>query len=210
MISRLHHTTGANSMRFRRPVRSAPSFPLSLPLSPPTISSEEKDLLEECRRLKERELNGSFDVMDEMFPNLFLGGKPTREDIARYGITAILNLAEKEIPRDESFGITKYMGIPIDDHSDYPIREHFEACNKFIKEHLENGERVLVHCYVGVSRSATIMIAYLMANDFVSYRKAFDHVKDRRMKVSPNLGFILTLRNYETTLSVESRVDSDE
>jgi len=42
------------------------------------------------------------------------------------------------------------------------LSKYFLACNKFIKGALEQGGTVFVHCYAGVSRSATIVIAYLM------------------------------------------------
>ena len=42
------------------------------------------------------------------------------------------------------------------------LKQHFQTCIKFIKEAIEDGGVVLVHCFAGVSRSATIVIAYLM------------------------------------------------
>ena len=42
------------------------------------------------------------------------------------------------------------------------LRQHFEACHEFIKKALDQGGRVLVHCYAGISRSATIVISFLM------------------------------------------------
>jgi protein-tyrosine phosphatase len=180
----------------RRKSNIVPSFALGLPLPPPQRSAS---LEEQLSALREEQVLQNFDTMNEIIPGLFLGQAPSNEDIQRFRITAILNVAS-DILREDFPGVLDYSHVPLDDHSDEPIARHFDECNKFIGHHLESGGRVLVHCRMGVSRSATIVIAYLMASGFISYRKAFDHVKERRIKVSPNLGFILALRKYQETL----------
>lgn len=42
------------------------------------------------------------------------------------------------------------------------LSESFEECYRFIKDGMETGTGVLVHCFAGKSRSATIVISYLM------------------------------------------------
>ncbi len=42
------------------------------------------------------------------------------------------------------------------------ISEYFERVNQFIHEHRQEGRNVLVHCTLGVSRSATVLMAYLI------------------------------------------------
>ena len=49
----------------------------------------------------------------------------------------------------------------------------FPDCIQYIKDCLESGKRILVHCYFGVSRSATIVIAFIMEKYKLSYEKAF-------------------------------------
>merc|ERR1712130_267547 len=63
-----------------------------------------------------------------------------------------------------------------------------------IKEHLEARERVLVHCTQGQSRSATVIIAYLMWHYRVSYEKAFAFVQSKRLQIKPKDGFIQGLK----------------
>lgn len=48
------------------------------------------------------------------------------------------------------------------DNSNQSLIRHFPASIAFIKGAIERGTGILVHCYAGVSRSATIVIAYLM------------------------------------------------
>lgn len=62
----------------------------------------------------------------------------------------------------------------------------------------ESGGRVLVHCQAGISRSATICLAYLIHAQRVRLNEAFDFVKRRRQVISPNLAFMGQLQQFET------------
>ena len=59
---------------------------------------------------------------------------------------------------------------------------------------LGNRDAVLVHCEFGVSRSASVVIAYLMQKNGWSFEKSYDFLQTRRPKVKPNLGFRDVLR----------------
>jgi hypothetical protein len=63
-----------------------------------------------------------------------------------------------------------------------------------------SGERVLVHCVQGMSRSATVVIAYLMKKHKWTLSQALDYVKERRSCVNPHVGFMAQLRKYEAAL----------
>jgi hypothetical protein len=56
--------------------------------------------------------------------------------------------------------------------------------------------KVYVHCVQGVSRSATVTLAYLIYTEKMPYQDAFKLVKDRRGIVSPNLGFMVQLMMF--------------
>jgi len=56
---------------------------------------------------------------------------------------------------------------------------YFPACVDFIKSARSSGGTVLVHCYAGVSRSATIVIAYLMAEMNMGFMDAFSFTKSK-------------------------------
>ena len=65
--------------------------------------------------------------------------------------------------------------------------------------------RVLVHCQAGISRSATICLAYLMMKKRVRLEEAFEFVKQRRSIISPNFSFMGQLLDFERTLQLEER-----
>lgn len=62
----------------------------------------------------------------------------------------------------------------------------------------ENRGKVLVHCHAGISRSATICMAYLMATRKLRMEEAYEFVKTRRRVVSPNFNFMGQLLNFES------------
>jgi len=96
-------------------------------------------------------------------------------------------------------GIT-YLRIIIDDADDEQISTHFEATTAFIEEHLKQNHRVLVHCHAGISRSATICMAYLMRYRDLSLDQAYAVVETVRKIVYPNNGFYKQLQTYEKKL----------
>jgi protein-tyrosine phosphatase len=81
-----------------------------------------------------------------------------------------------------------------------------EAC-RFIDTALtvNNANAVLVHCNAGVSRSTTIVIAYLLHKRmFKKYKDALDHVKAKRAVANPNSGFVEQLVQFEKQLNSSS------
>ncbi|CAG8508978.1 4732_t:CDS:1 [Paraglomus occultum] len=97
----------------------------------------------------------------------------------------------------------KYLKIRIADVPSARISEHFDVCIKFIESAQANGGRVLVHCQAGVSRSTSIVIAFLMHSQRISYEQAFRIVKQKRQSVKPNTGFVRQLREFEASLCIE-------
>lgn len=65
----------------------------------------------------------------------------------------------------------------------------------------QSGRAVLVHCQAGVSRSATVIIAYLMKHTLMTMTDAYKYVKSRRPVVSPNLNFMGQLLEFERDLN---------
>ena len=73
---------------------------------------------------------------------------------------------------------------------------HFENGIEFIDRHRKYTS-VLVHCFAGVSRSASICVAYLMKIKKWNLEKALWHLKKCRKIINPNVGFIKKLAFYE-------------
>jgi len=116
----------------------------------------------------------------------------------KHGITHVLNCAE-ELPNfhKECF---VYMHCKLDDDPEQSLKNCLTRTFNFIEKarKTKNG-RVLVHCYAGISRSASIVIHYLMRYYGMSFEQAKQFVKSKRSKIDPNKGFKHQLRQIEMT-----------
>ena len=90
----------------------------------------------------------------------------------------------------------KYYKIETLDNEKQPIIYVINKVNKLINENKNNGN-ILVHCYVGKSRSATCIIGYLIDEYKMTLEKSIRYTKERRNIINPNNGFIKQLMIYE-------------
>ncbi|KAM9476328.1 dual specificity protein phosphatase 2 [Clarias gariepinus] len=135
----------------------------------------------------------------EILPFLFLGSahhSSQRELLQRCGITAVLNVSSSCPNLFENE--LNYMTLRVEDSMAADIRVLFPQAIHFIDSVKESGGRVLVHCQAGISRSATICLAYLIHARRVRLNEAFEFVKRRRQVISPNLAFMGQLLQFET------------
>lgn len=94
----------------------------------------------------------------------------------------------------------KYKVVNIMDLPTQNILAHFDKAIEFINKAVTSGGRVLVHCFAGVSRSASTVIAYFMATRKMTFTEAYDYVKKKRPIIFPNFGFQRQLQEFEKKL----------
>ncbi|KAI4714845.1 hypothetical protein J4E89_000526 [Alternaria sp. Ai002NY15] len=142
--------------------------------------------------------------------NLYIGGMFTlrrREALQQANITHVLSVLRTPLDQD-LFGPFKHMVVEVDDVDDENLLEHFPATNRFIQEGLQGGGGVLVHCAMGKSRSATVVIAYLMQEHNISPSEALSHVRQARSICEPNEGFMKQLELYGEMQTPENVEDT--
>ena len=81
------------------------------------------------------------------------------------------------------------------------IKAHFAKAYDIIEANRKRGTAVFVHCSRGVSRSASLCIAYLMRHEGWSARRARQHVEETRPIILPNEGFWRCLQEFEKELT---------
>jgi len=102
-------------------------------------------------------------------------------------------------------GLTCYR-IDLSDQPNADLQSHLESVCTWINSSLANGKGVLVHCQQGISRSAAVVIAYLIRYKGMGYDDAYEYVRKTRACIKPNQGFIRALREWEAlTRSNERR-----
>ena len=166
--------------------------------------------LEPCNKaLKEKEhqkpVPGDL-FASQVLPWLYLGAAydaNREEEIKRMKITHILNLQHETVCCKWA-GID-YLDIKVSDHSDSPISSHFAKLIEWLEAVRISDGIALVHCRQGISRSATVTIAYLMKKLNIPYALAHDIVKRRRPVINPNIGFVDALKSFEISLSIKNQ-----
>ena len=122
---------------------------------------------------------------DEITPHLWLGGAPhyrrDYEFLLDNGITAVLNIrAEREddVELYRTHGIN-YLQLKVLDVT-VPSEEMIDAGVEFLHHQIADGRTVLVHCAKGRGRSATVLAAYLMKYEGMSFAEANEKMKKIR------------------------------
>ncbi|RZC39489.1 DSPc domain containing protein [Asbolus verrucosus] len=141
---------------------------------------------------------------------LYLGDKYAARDkrfLVRNGFTHVLNAAEGsdeyQVNTNQYYyrdAKINYLGVPGHDRPSWNISVYFEEAAKFIDQAIKGGGKVLVHCVVGISRSATLVIAYLMIYKGMNAAEALVYTFKRR-RVYPNPGFLNHLAQLNTLLN---------
>jgi len=111
-------------------------------------------------------------------------------------ITDILSIGVT-VPAHKDF---TYKFIEAYDLPSFNMKSIFDECFFFIENIRLLDRRLFVHCNAGISRSPTIIIAYVMKHLKIGFEESFKFVKETRFIIKPNAGFISQLKDYEDYL----------
>ncbi|XP_034999601.2 dual specificity protein phosphatase 10 [Hippoglossus stenolepis] len=139
-----------------------------------------------------------------ILPFVYLGNEHDAQDanlLQRLNIGYILNVTTHLPLYHYDTGLFVYKRLPATDSNKQNLRQYFEEAFEFIEEAHQAGMGLLIHCQAGVSRSATIVIAYLMKHTWMTMTDAYKFVKTRRPIISPNLNFMGQLLEFEEDLN---------
>ncbi|NXA53166.1 DS13B phosphatase, partial [Nothocercus julius] len=175
-------------------------------------SSYETPSLEELRRLLWTRTHPTGHV-DEVWPNLYVGDLYVARDkaqLSRMGISHVVDAAAgrfridtgpkfyKDLPAD-------YYGVEAEDNPNFDLSIYFYPVARYIRAALKTPRgKVLVHCAMGISRSATLVLAFLMICEEMSLADAIRAVRAHR-GVCPNSGFLRQLWELDLQLGRERR-----
>ncbi|KAF2100675.1 phosphatases II [Rhizodiscina lignyota] len=130
---------------------------------------------------------------------LYIGGLFTlrrKAALQEANITHVVSVLRMSLDED-FFAPYKHLMIEVDDVEDENLLEHFPATNRFIQDGLDGGGGVFVHCAMGKSRSATIILAYLLStHPHMDPDSALALLRESRPLCEPNFGFMQQLRLY--------------
>uniref|UniRef100_A0A8C4TGA4 Dual specificity protein phosphatase n=2 Tax=Erpetoichthys calabaricus TaxID=27687 RepID=A0A8C4TGA4_ERPCA len=153
----------------------------------------------------------------EVWPNLYIGDEYTARDkteLLSLGITHIVNAAHGRYHVNTGAGYYSdmyidYYGVEADDDPEFDLSPYFHPTAKFIRAGLNSPKgKVLVHCAMGISRSAALVFAFLMICKKMTLVEAIKTV-GRHRDVCPNSGFLSQLRQLDITLAFERKRRED-
>ncbi|KAK4750681.1 hypothetical protein SAY87_004163 [Trapa incisa] len=126
--------------------------------------------------------------------SMFIGGALAARSVftlQQLGITHILCLCANEIGQSDSQypDLFEYKNFSISDEEDTNISSIFEEACDFIDLVEQKGGKVLVHCFEGRSRSATLVLAHLMLRKNYTLLEAWNNLKRVHRRAQPNDGF---------------------
>lgn len=150
---------------------------------------------------------------DEVYPGIYIGNAASASNLkdlndknigyvlnAGHGSDESLNMVNVLEPEAYNQAGIEFLGIPAIDMASYPLNEHFGRAIAFIKDGISAKKHVLVHCKQGISRSAALVLAYLVQEEEMQLQQATRMVRQRR-EIMPNDGFLLQLCEFHEFLN---------
>ncbi|VDD74924.1 unnamed protein product [Mesocestoides corti] len=116
------------------------------------------------------------------------------------GITHVINATCEHPNVFEKDGKIKYLRVAVHDTTLADLRPHFKPAIDFIDSARNSGGKVLVHCMAGVSRSATLVIAYLVTHSNLTVVEAYTLANHLRSVVGPSFHFLGQVERFRKTL----------
>ena len=134
--------------------------------------------------------------LTKILKNLYLSDFKTVEDskfLTKNKIDIIINLTSKKCQNSLSQKKFKIIKFDIADNPDVKIIDLITKVTNEIEKYRKLEKNIVVHCYKGISRAPTMIMAYLMLFLGMGFETAFEFVREKSPVVDPNAGFLMQL-----------------
>jgi len=145
--------------------------------------------------------------VSEIIPRLFISDLSFAENatcLSSCGITHIVSAISGSVlipPESALQPQPRHLQIKVEDFPFAELAAHLPVTTAWIREALRNPDaRVLVHCAEGISRSVSVVAAFLIAQCGWTPSQAVQYIKSKRRAADPNFGFIQQLGEYAKSL----------
>lgn len=112
-------------------------------------------------------------------------------------IKLIINCAQEISYNTKQAYDTHHLKFPLMDVPGETLWPHIHIASRAIEDAHLNGKNVYVHCAMGISRSASVVIYHLMRISGLTFDQAYTIVKNKRGIIQPNEGFVRQLKDLE-------------
>ncbi len=162
------------------------------------VNNEDFEVTDEQLKIINKALKNSIKIpsANEILPNIFVGNHASalsKKFLISNKITHILNCGINLITLFEKDNNFKYLKIPLYDFEYQELEDYVNQTNKFIEEGSNKGNKILIHCGEGVSRSVAICLMYMIIIKKYTFTEALKIMNQKRPCSKPNKGFIKQL-----------------
>ncbi|KAG8347652.1 putative dual specificity protein phosphatase [Trypanosoma vivax] len=211
MLTAIYLTENSRITEFPRldGITNFPTLKLALDNEPSLYSAYLEEKLEE--KYPNISMMWNKIYPDRIINNVFCGSLRSAQSqkvYQRLGIENLLTVGRGLVPVPPVGG--RHLTISLDDIEEADIQCTFEEAINFIDESVTNAKGCLVHCFAGLSRSATTVIAYLMMRQGMRVHEAYSVTKQGRPSIFPNKGFLKQLFELDAKLFPDQEPSSLE
>jgi hypothetical protein len=133
--------------------------------------------------------------INHIIDNIYLGDcSHTQDELLKLGISYVFNMTPNHYREYDKLIEVK---IPLEDSFKQNITDIFPTAIEQVKELNDEGLKIYIHCYAGISRSASFVIYYLMKYHKMNFENSFKYVRDKRYCIQPNASFVEQLKYLE-------------
>lgn len=104
----------------------------------------------------------------------------------------------------------RWLVIRLADAATSDLLSHLEEATNFVHECINEGHKVAIHSLEGVSRAASLLIAYFVRYHSLNLREAFDRVNKKRSDIRVNRGFWRQLHAYEMYVKGKNSIEESD
>eukprot|EP01059_Diplonema_ambulator_P025650 TRINITY_DN4275_c0_g1_i1.p1 TRINITY_DN4275_c0_g1~~TRINITY_DN4275_c0_g1_i1.p1 ORF type:complete len:989 (+),score=330.71 TRINITY_DN4275_c0_g1_i1:378-2969(+) len=140
---------------------------------------------------------------DQVTETIFLGSLRTAQSelvLNTLNITKIVTAGKGLMVLNPLPSTVQQIILNVDDNPDQKLAPFFDDISAYLEEARVANEKVLVHCFAGLSRSVAVVCAYLIKTKAMPFKEAITLIKQARPSANPNDGFRRQLIEYEYDL----------
>ncbi|KAA8911268.1 hypothetical protein TRICI_003848 [Trichomonascus ciferrii] len=126
--------------------------------------------------------------------NIYLYSEPDAHQAAQFDV--VINVAkEVKNPFNSAQDSPEYIFIPWDHNSN--LVDDLRTLTNLIDSRSRQGKKILIHCQCGVSRSASLVVAYVMKKQNWDLNTAYNYVKKQSPSINPNMSLMFQLIDWQ-------------
>ena len=132
----------------------------------------------------------------EVTDNLFLSDKNTLKDISevdKHGVSLVVSVAGGRLQLPAG---VEHVKLHVKDDNKDSLLHQLDEVVQLIHHHVSRGDKVVVHCQAGLSRSPAVIMAYLVRFRRLTVEEALAEVRKVRPRARPRERLLEDLQKY--------------